>query len=333
MGPAMKTSEGESRTGPSVSVVTIIRKGGEAPFLSSLQNQEYGDPFEIIVVEGGNRSQARNLGIAQSRAPLISFIDADCEAPTRWMADLLHGLPDDKVVAGVGGVSSGKNTASTQEKAIDAVFSTYLGTLNSPSLISVPDTKRYLVNAISGHNCLYRRTALVEVGGFDNRFLLNEDTDLCARLREKGYRLILDRSISVQHKRRENIADFARQFFWYGVGRIRSTLTNRRCIDDRILALFLVAMSFAFLTPVSPTLVEAAVLGYFLAVAVAGLVGARRSGTVTLLPVIFLLFVVEHFSYLIGLLVGIFMGRWKESEMCEPMQMQRYLVSPTRNGR
>lgn len=326
-----KTSEGKSRTAPSVSVITIVEKGGEAAFLSSLQNQEYREPFEIVVVEGGNRSQARNLAIAQSRAPLISFIDADCEAPASWMANLLLSLPDDQAVAGVGGVSSGKNPASTREKAIDAVFSTYLGNLNSPSLISVPGTKRHLVNAISGHNCVYRRTALIEVGGFDNRFLLNEDTDLCARLREKGYKLVLDRSISVHHKRRGTLANFTRQFFWYGVGRIRSMLTCRRCVDGRILALFLMAMLLAFLTLAFPSLVEAALVGYFLAVTIAGLVGARRIGAMKLLPMILSLFIVEHFSYLIGLLVGMSMGRWKESETCEPMQMQGYLVSPTRN--
>jgi cellulose synthase/poly-beta-1,6-N-acetylglucosamine synthase-like glycosyltransferase len=329
MGQPEKMSEGNSSTAPSVSVITVIKRGGEAAFLSSLQNQEYGKPFEILVVEGGNRSQARNFGVAQSRAPLISFIDADCEAPPDWMAGLLLGLPDDEMVAGFGGVSRGKTSASTREEAIDAVFSTYLGSLNSPSLISVPDTKRYLVNAISAHNCLYRRTALIEVGGFDNGFLLNEDTDLCARLREKGYRLILDRSISVHHKRRASMADFTRQFFWYGVGRIRSMLTRPNCVDGKIVALFLTAIILAFLTPVFPFLGETALLGYLLAVTVAGVVGAKRVGALRLLPVILALFIVEHFSYLIGLVVGMFMGRWKESETCESMQMERHLVLPT----
>ena len=331
MGSPERTFEDKSCAVPSVCVITVTKKGNEAAFLPSLKNQECEEPFEIVLVEGGNRSQARNLAIARSRAPLVSFIDADCEAPTRWMANLLLSLPDDQVVAGVGGVSRGKVPSSTLEKAIDAVFSTYLGTLNSPSLISVPDTKKYLVSAISGHNCVYRRTALIEVGGFDNRFLLNEDTDLCARLRAKGYKLVLDRSISVHHRRRGTVANFARQFFWYGVGRIRSMLTCRRCVDGRILALFLVAMFLAFLTPVLPSLVKAALLGYFLAVIVAGFVGARRIGAMKLLPVILSLFIVEHFSYLIGLVAGMFLGRWKESETCEPMRMERYLISPTRN--
>jgi len=330
MGPPERF-EDRSSTPPAVSIITVIKKGNEAVFLPSLRNQEYGLPFEVVIVEGGNRSQARNLAVAESRAPLISFIDADCEAPSRWLSDLVLSLPEDQAFAGVGGVSSGRNPSSTLERTIDAVFATYLGTLNSPSLISVRDTKRYVVNAISGHNCVYRRTALMEVGGFDRRFQLNEDTDLCARLREKGYRLLVDRSISVYHKRRGTVADFARQFFWYGVGRIRSMLMDRRYVDGRILALFLMGVLLFSLTPVLPLLVEAVLSGYLFAVIVAALVGARRIGAMKLLPVIVTLFVIEHFSYFIGLIVGTFLGRWGETEMPDYMRIERYLISPGSN--
>jgi len=316
---------------PSVSVITVMKKEDEAPSLPSLRNQECEQPFEIVLVRGGNRSQARNLGIVQSRAPLISFIDSDCEAPTRWLANLMASLPEDQIVAGVGGVSSTRNRSSLFEKAIDAVFSTYLGSLNSPSLISVPDTKRYLVNAISGHNCIYRRAALIEVGGFDSRFQLNEDTDICARLREKGYRLLLDRSISVYHERRGSVAEFARQFFWYGVGRIRSMLTGWRYVDGRILGLFVLAVCSLLLAPAWPTLIEMVLSGYAVALLWSSSVGARRIRAMKLQPLVLSLFVVEHFSYLAGLASGIVLGRWKESMRPESMGVERYLVLPSTN--
>jgi len=316
-------------TAPAVSVVTIVKRGGEVSFLERLQKQDFEKPFEIFVVEGGNRSQARNHAIVQSSAPLISFIDADCDAPTRWIAHLVLSLPDDETVAGVGGVSGGTGPASKQEKAIDAVFSTYLGSLNSPSLISFSDMKRYCVNAISAHNCLYRKSALIKVGCFDERFVLNEDTDLCARLREDGYKLILDRGVFVHHKRRRGVMNFSRQFFWYGVGRIRTMLTCRNCIDVKIVSLLLTVVFLAFLMPIFPFLVEAALACYLLTVAAVGLVAARRIGAIRLLPAIFSLFLVEHTSYLSGLVAGIFMGCWKD-ERPESMRIERHLVLPTK---
>ena len=73
---------------PRVSVIVIAKMGDEPLFLANLDKQRYEKPFEIIVVEGGNRGKARSVGIAESRAPLIVFIDADCDAPDDWLSKL-----------------------------------------------------------------------------------------------------------------------------------------------------------------------------------------------------------------------------------------------------
>ena len=312
---------------PCVSIVTIIKKGGVYTFLDSLKNQCFEQPFEIIIIEGGNRSQARNLGITQSRAPLISFIDADCEAPSNWLKSLVASLSDNQNVAGVGGVSYCPESLSFLNNAINGVFSTYLGSLNSPSLISIPSNQRQYVNAISGHNCIYRRDALREVEGFNEKYELNEDTDICARLREKGYKLFLDSNILVNHVRRNTIRDFASQFFWYGVGRFRSMLTSRRNFDEKILGLFFTALLLVLLIPILPILFFLALLSYFLIVVVSSLLGAKKVGLFTLSIIMIPLFIIEHVSYLIGLLVGLFRGSWKEWKRNETMKIERYLVS------
>lgn len=313
---------------PYVSVVLVVRSGDKAAFLPKLKKQNCNQPFEIIVVEGGNRSQARNLGIARSKAPLISFIDADCEASSHWLTSITTALPSGQIVAGVGGVSDNLNSSSKLEKAINGVFSMYIGNLDSPSLISRPDDLRYYVKAISGHNCLYRRSALIEVNGFDERFELNEDTDICARLREKGYKLLLDRKIIVHHKRRENVRRFIGQFFWYGIGRSRSMLTSRRNVDGRIFGLFLTAMFIALVSLVSPVLFLVALLGYFLLILSNSFLSAGKIKSIRLFPVMLSLCILEHFSYLMGLLLGFFLGPWKEGKKRELMQVERSLVSP-----
>ena len=322
----MGSSGNLSHPSPSVSVITTIKKGGTTAFLSSLDRQRYKKPFEVIVVEGGNRSQARNLGVSCSKAQLTLFIDADCEAPDNWLKNIAASLPNDPTVAGVGGVSSRKTDSPSLEKAIDSVYSTYIGSLNSPSLISFPKDKRYYVKAISTHNCLFRKDALTKVGGFDNRFELNEDTDLCSRLRKNGYKLILDQNIFVYHRRREAVKDFAKQFFWYGVGRMRSMFTDRRYIDKRILALFLGTVFVSIISPLLPPLLLSTLLSYFLIIIGESIIAGKRLDTIRQFPRMLILFAIEHFSYLIGLMMGIFQGPWREKKP-ERMRMTRYLLS------
>jgi GT2 family glycosyltransferase len=312
---------------PSVSIITIIKKGGVYTFLDSLKNQKYDHPFEILIIEGGNRSQARNLGITQSKASLIAFIDADCEAPTTWIQKLVTSLSDDHNIAGVGGVSYCPESRSRLHNAINGVFSTYLGSLNSPSLISTPRNQRQYVNAISGHNCVYRKKSLMDVEGFDEKYELNEDTDICARLREKGYRLLLDGNVLVNHTRRDTISKFAHQFFWYGVGRFRSILTSRRNNDVKILGLFCITVLLALVTPFVPTLFLSALVAYSLIVGSNSLVGALRVGSITLSIVIIPLFVIEHVSYLIGLFIGLLSGPWREWKQDATMKVERCCVS------
>jgi hypothetical protein len=53
------------------------------------------------------------------------------------------------------------------------------------------------VPAASGSNMLVRRSALREVGGFDQRLSCNEDTDLIWRLHRNGYRTVYECRLNV----------------------------------------------------------------------------------------------------------------------------------------
>jgi GT2 family glycosyltransferase len=322
----METSMDNEDSTPSVSIVTILKKGVIHPFIDALKKQKYSEPFEIIVVEGGNRSQARNLGIAQSKAPLISFIDADCEPPNNWLKSIITSLPDDQKVAGLGGVSNNSDPQSYLNKSINGVFSTFLGSLNSPSLISIPSKKRHYVNAISCHNCIYRKSVLNSVKGFDKKYEINEDTDISARLREKGYKLFLDTSISVNHNRRKTIKDFIAQFFWYGVGRFRSILTSRRNLDMKIIGLFFSTVLIAFLTIFSSTVLYITSLSYLFAIILSSIIGAFKVGSIKCFIFMIPLFFFEHFSYLFGLFFGIYKGPWKEPKSNREIKFKKYLI-------
>ena len=84
--------------------------------LASLADQKDAPPFEIIVVDNGSPAPpgnlcaefgarllhqpapgpglARNLGVAEARAPVLAFIDADCHADPGWLAAIAARFAD-----------------------------------------------------------------------------------------------------------------------------------------------------------------------------------------------------------------------------------------------
>jgi glycosyltransferase involved in cell wall biosynthesis len=150
-------------------------------------------------------AHARNQGWRATRADFIAFTDDDCEPEPDWLAQLVQELshaPAD--VAGVGGrvLAAG-----------DGLVSRYM---SYHRILEPPASRSYLVTA----NCLYRRSALDEVGGFNPRIKSagGEDPGLSFSLRDRGYRFGFTEQAVVRHHFREGLLEFARTFYRYGKG-------------------------------------------------------------------------------------------------------------------
>jgi hypothetical protein len=63
---------------------------------------------------------------------------------------------------------------------------------------------------------VFRRDALVAVGGFDEDLLRNEDYELNWRLRESGHTVWFDPQLHVRYWPRATLAGLASQYFAYG---------------------------------------------------------------------------------------------------------------------
>lgn len=150
-------------------------------------------------------ASARNRGWRSSRAGLIAFTDDDCEPQDGWLTALattLRAAPPR--IAGVGG---------RVRPAAPGLVADYM-TLHR--ILEPPDSLAYVVTAC----CAFRRAALEEVNGFDERVRLagGEDPGLCLALRARGWRLGPCPNAVVHHHYREGIAEFLRTFYRYGKG-------------------------------------------------------------------------------------------------------------------
>lgn len=143
-------------------------------------------PIQIVQGIGKGPGAARNLGWRAAKREFIWFVDADCVAEANALQILLGHLRD-PAVGGVGG-SYGNMQA-------DSLLATLIHEEIVERHRAMPDR----VDFLATFNVVYRREALIDVGGFDERFLKAQDAELSWRVLEAGYELAFDAHSRVHH--------------------------------------------------------------------------------------------------------------------------------------
>jgi succinoglycan biosynthesis protein ExoA len=107
----------------------------------------------------------------------------------------------------------------------------------------------------------FRREALIAVGGYDERFLTNQDAELNERLRRAGGTVWLDPTLAVGYLPRTRARDLARQFFNYGRGRAMTVRQHPGSMARRQLAAPLLVLGLLSTLALVPWSVVPFVLG------------------------------------------------------------------------
>lgn len=148
-----------------------------------------------------NISKGRNLGLSHATGEIIAFIDDDAAPEGDWLDELVRPFMQSDVGA-VGGFVRGRNGVDLQWRG--ALVDRYgahsevtAADLTSPKLGAM-DGEQFVSTV--GVNCALRREALLAVGGFDENFLyFLDESDMCIRLRQAGWRTVLAPRAEVFH--------------------------------------------------------------------------------------------------------------------------------------
>jgi cellulose synthase/poly-beta-1,6-N-acetylglucosamine synthase-like glycosyltransferase len=206
--------------------------------IESLLNIDYPkDDYEIIIVDGMSNDStqsiikrypvklilnqkktvaaARNLGIKHAKGNLIAFTDGDCKVDKSWLKTLVKeslNAPDD--VACVGGPNLILDTDSILARVVGYTQETLMGSGGSAQ--SYKYTKKQYVQSIPNCNALYKKSAIEDVGYFDEYFVVGQDGELNYRMQKAGFRFLYVPEAKVWHHRRATLKSFSIWMFKYG---------------------------------------------------------------------------------------------------------------------
>jgi len=195
----------------SIVINTLNRGKLLAKTLESFRWLKYDGDFEVIVVNGpstdnsqevidswlphiraarcdvANLSISRNIGICMARGDVVAFIDDDAIPEPEWLTQLARAYTD----AGIGGAGGLVFDQSGYTYQYEYSTANRLANANwkltkSAEHYSFPHSFEFPY--LQGTNASFRRSALLEVGGFDEEleYYLDE-TELCCRLIDAGY--------------------------------------------------------------------------------------------------------------------------------------------------
>ena len=210
----------------SVSVVinTLDRADHLRTALRALEQQRH-PAFEVIVVNGpskddteavldgydgrikrarcpeANLSMSRNIGIGLAAGEVVAFLDDDAIPEPDWLVELVRGYADPKVGAVGGFIRDHTGVTFQCRVTVCNRFgdSENFDNVQAAGVDNKPGDWRFL--SPTGANASFRRSALLEVGGFDETYAyFLDETDVNLRVLDAGWTIGYQPGAQVHHK-------------------------------------------------------------------------------------------------------------------------------------
>jgi len=252
----MKTSELGENPGISVILPVLNEEVHLADAVTSILSQNYSGYFEVILALGpshdrtneiaaelvaqdsrvkavdnptGRTPNGLNAALRASSQPIVVRIDGHSEIPRDYLSTVVKTLQETGAV-NVGGIMAAEGT-NTFESSVAAAMRSPLG---------VGASRFHTGGAAGDADTVYlgafRREALLEVGGFDERFTRAQDWELNHRLRMRGGRIYFEPKLYVTYRPRRSLKALAKQYFEYGRWRRVVSRRHEGTINARYLA-------------------------------------------------------------------------------------------------
>ena len=254
----MATSLGELSASPAVSVILPVlnEEAHLEDSILAILSQDYQGSFEVILALGPSRDRTNeianalvardarvklvanptgktaaglNLAVAASQNPVIVRVDGHAEIPKNYLTLAVEILRETGAV-NVGGVMAAEGITKF-EKAVARAMRSPLG---------VGASRFHTGGAAGEADTVYlgsfRREAINQAGGFDERYTRAQDWELNHRLIKNGGVIYFDPRLQVTYRPRPTLRKLAKQYFQYGTWRRVVSRSHSGTINMRYLA-------------------------------------------------------------------------------------------------
>ena len=188
------------------------------------------DP-RVILVENptGRTANGLNTAIQKARYPIISRIDGHAEISNTYLLDAVT------ILLKTGAVNVGGIMAAVGKTKFERAVAT---AMRSP--LGVGASRFHTGGSAGPSDTVYLGTflkqALIDAGGYDERFTRAQDWELNHRLREKGGIVWFDPTLVVNYRPRSSLKALAKQYFQYGTWRRAVVRSHKGTVNYRYLA-------------------------------------------------------------------------------------------------
>jgi glycosyltransferase involved in cell wall biosynthesis len=223
---------------PPLSAVMPVRNEERhlAEAVSRILAQDYPAEFELILAVGPSRDRtmaiarslalddprvrvlenptgkipsALNIAVAAARFEVIARIDGHALLPPGYLSSAVRVLHETGA-ADVGGIMAASGETDFQ-KAVAWAMTSPVGVGSAQF-----HTGGGAGSALSVYLGVYRRSAVLTAGGWDEAMLVAEDWELNYRIRSAGELIWFDPSLRVTYRPRASVRALAIQYFRYG---------------------------------------------------------------------------------------------------------------------
>ena len=248
----------ELSTSPDVSVILPVLNEANhlAEAVKAILSQDYQGNFEVILAIGpskdatlviatelaktdsrvvivdnpsGKTAAGLNIALAKSKSEIIVRVDGHAEIPRNYVSIAVALLKETGAV-NVGGLMGAVGKTKFEKSVARA--------MRSP--LGVGAAKFHTGGGSGEVDTVYLgcfvRDALLEIGGFDERFIRAQDWELNFRLRSRGGKIYFDPRLEVTYRPRPNLSALAKQYFEYGRWRRVVARKHAGTINYRYLA-------------------------------------------------------------------------------------------------
>lgn len=306
--------------------------------LSSLLKQDYPkEKFEVIIFDGGSLDHSReivkknianypqvhlkhnpkkiqaaawNLGLSCAKGQIIGIVSAHSVLAPDYVSNIIETL-----------IRTGADMVGgpTVAHAEGLIAQTIALALNSPFGVGNArfhyTNKEIEVDSVFMGAC-WRKT-YEKIGGFDEELVRNQDDEFSYRLRKAGGKIICNPKIQSRYYSRSSISGLWRQYFQYGLYKVRVLQKHplQMSVRQFVPPLFVLSLLVSIILTITVNwgwILLASILGSYLIANLAVSLNTAIKRGLSYLPLLPLTFATIHTSYGLGFLAGLikFYNRW-----------------------